>query len=121
MGPPPLSLNLPSFSFTYAFQGKLVEAAQTKMLQKSLGNSIEDGSTWAFFAAHFADEPPLQQAVQGTVRAHAANLLDLRPGDGLFVGDDGQRFRGRRGKGAWITGLPSFSIQGASSGLVTSW
>ena len=44
------------------------------------------------------DQSALEQGLHHAIHGHAANLLDLRPRDGLAVGDDGQRLQCRLGK-----------------------
>ena len=67
------------------------------MNQEFACGSIEKWTTDDVLAARHADQSALEQRVENGARIHAANVVDLRRGDGLTVGDDGKRLeRGDR-------------------------
>ena len=82
------------------FSNSSIEAAryvfQAEAEQKLVGGLVEDGSADDLLAAGGGDELAGQQRAEDTGRVDAANFVDLRGGDRLLVGDDGQSFQRRQ-------------------------
>ena len=76
---------------------QFVDVFETEAKQKLLAGLVEDGTADDGFSACGRDEFTIKQGGDDTARIDAANLADLRHGDRLLVGDDGQGFeRGQR-------------------------
>jgi hypothetical protein len=78
---------------------QVADAFQPELDQEGLGGAVGDRAARGALAATDLDPADLHQDVDGA-RGHGdtANVLDLRPGDRLMVGDDGQGFDGGLGQ-----------------------
>ncbi len=74
--------------------GQLLERAQPEQLEELCGRAVHHRPELG--APRLFDESSLQQRGRGRVGAHAANARDLRPRNGLQVGDDRERLGLRR-------------------------
>ena len=78
-------------------RGQIVQGGQAEYLEKFSGGAVEDRAAGNVLLAHHADEPPVEERTDHRSAVHAAHLFGFGAGDGLAVGDDGQRFeRGLR-------------------------
>ena len=73
--------------------GQVLQGSQPEELQEVRGRSVEQRSTWLVLLAEDADEVPLEEHLQHGAAVHAANVVDLRPRDGLPVCQDGEGLR----------------------------
>ena len=73
------------------------EALEAEMLQEQGRGAVDDGPAHDVPPPEDADEAALEQGMQHAAAIHASYLLDLRFGNGLLVGKDGQRFERRLG------------------------
>ena len=79
--------------------GKVVKALELELFQELVRRAVEEGSADGFLSADDMDEPGFQKPRDGVLTAsrravvgRAAHLLELRPGDGLLIGDGGEHF-----------------------------
>ncbi len=78
--------------------GKLVDVFQTEAEEEVLGCLVEDGAADDLLAACRGDELAGHQGAENAAGVDAADLGDLRRGNGLLVGDDGEGFERLQGE-----------------------
>ena len=74
--------------------GQLVYIVQTEAQQEILAGFVLHGPSDDLLASGGGDEFAIEQRAQDAGRLDAANVGDLRAGDGLLVGDDGKGLKG---------------------------
>src|SRR6185503_12144305 len=77
---------------------KLLEMSQREVLEEKRGGAVQQRPPQAFRPTNDVDETALVQGLEHAADVHAADFLDLRPPDGLTVGDDGERLQRGRGE-----------------------
>ena len=70
--------------------GEFLQSLQAEMLEEKQGGAVEAGSAGGVGLAAHLDQLALDEGLHDAVDGDAANLLHLRAGDRLAVGDDGQ-------------------------------
>ena len=78
--------------------GKLVDVFEAEAEEEVLGGLVEDGAADDLLAAGGGDELARQERAEHAGGVDATNLGDLGGGDGLLVGDDGERLEGLQGE-----------------------
>ena len=78
--------------------GQFVQRFESEVFKESIRGSISHGAADDFGSSALLDQLPLQQSLHNAVNGNAANLLGLRAGKRLAVGDDGQSFEGGLGE-----------------------
>lgn len=71
--------------------GQLVQILQTEFLEEDRRGLVEQRAARLFGATSDADQFTLQQGGHNAVHGHTAHGFDVRAGNGLAIGDDGER------------------------------
>jgi hypothetical protein len=74
--------------------GELVETLETEELEEKRGGFVKERAAGQFGASGDADDFTLEQGGDHAINRDPAHGLDLRPADGLAIGDDGESFQG---------------------------
>ena len=77
--------------------GQFVEIGEAEAHHELLRRAVEDGAANDFLASGGGDQALFEQRLDDATDIDAANLVDFGHGDGLLVGDDGERLQ--RGHG----------------------
>src|SRR5690349_18664392 len=72
--------------------GQRFDAGEAELLEELRCGAEEGGPTDGGRAANLHRQTELDETGEGTVAVDAANEFELRAGDGLAIGDDGERF-----------------------------
>src|SRR5436853_534100 len=97
----PLMVTRPSWISSSALRREgtqVLETVEPEVDQELPGGAIEERLAHHLLAAGDAHHAALQECLHHARGTDAAQLLDLGAGDGLPVGDDGQRLQRRHGQ-----------------------
>ena len=78
--------------------GEFVESLQPEMLEEKLCGAVEPGPAGGIGFAANLDQFAFYERLHDAIDGDATDLLDLRAGDRLPVGDDSQRLECRMGE-----------------------
>src|SRR5207253_7965756 len=78
--------------------GQFLQIAQTEVIEKKLRGLVQQRPSRNFRSTANFDEPAFHQCLQNPIDGDAADGLDIRAGDRLAIGDDGERFECGRGQ-----------------------
>jgi hypothetical protein len=70
-------------------------------VQELGGDAVEGGLAWRVFASNLLNQLAGKQLAHGVAAVHPAQGVNLRLGDGLFVGDNGERLQRGAGEALW--------------------
>ena len=83
---------------------ELREVLEAETLEKGLRGAVEDRVPSVPVPPHLADKPLLNERRDHGLAVHAAYGVHALPGDGLVIGDHGQRLEGRLRQPARVPG-----------------
>lgn len=78
--------------------GQFVQRFEAEVFKEAIRGSISHGTADDFGSSALLDQLSLQQSLHNAINGNASNLLGLRAGKRLAVGDDGQGFQGGLGE-----------------------
>ncbi len=91
--------------------GQLVQGLQPQVVEKLAGGREQGGTADGLAVPdHFHPAPVLELLEDQAVDGHAADLFDIATGDGLPVGDDGQRLEGGAGIARGLLGMEPVQV-----------
>ena len=87
------------------------------MFEEERRRAVEERASGEVAASDNAHKVHLHEGTQNVVDGHAANALDLRLGNRLSIGDDGERLQGGAGKKCGLVLLEEGAHPASASGL----
>jgi hypothetical protein len=90
-------------TFKYVFLevlqgGQVAEIPQPEILQKLTGGAVHNGPSGYLFSPRRANNLFFEEGFDDAAGIHSSDVFHLLPGEGLFVGDDGQGIEARLGQ-----------------------